>query len=57
MVELGEMLLSGAIRREESRGAHYRKDFPEEDNMSYQAHTLYRKGKEGIAIEFERSYE
>jgi succinate dehydrogenase/fumarate reductase flavoprotein subunit len=55
-VELGEMLLSGALRREESRGAHYRKDYPEQNDEEYDAHTLYRKEDGVLAIDFGRSY-
>ena len=55
-VELGEMLLAGALQREESRGAHYRKDFPEENDASYRAHTLYQRENDTNVIAFERSY-
>ncbi len=41
-IELAQILLLGAINRKESRGAHYREDFPQL-NEEYQSHTLYWK--------------
>ncbi|MDT7602896.1 MAG: L-aspartate oxidase [Acidobacteriota bacterium] len=35
-----------ALRREESRGAHYRVDFPQRDDAHWRAHTIIRKGAE-----------
>lgn len=39
MLELSRLVLKGALDREESRGAHYRKDFPDTDE-SYSEHTI-----------------
>lgn len=55
-LELGEMLLEGALLRKESRGAHYRADFPEQNDAQYDAHTCYRKEKDSLSLEFERNY-
>ncbi len=50
-IELGnvlgfaEMIVAGAINRKESRGAHFRKDFPKRDDVNWLKHTLvYRDG-------------
>lgn len=40
MLELSEIILVCAIRRNESRGAHFRSDIPQENNMKYKAHTI-----------------
>jgi L-aspartate oxidase len=40
-----------ALRREESRGAHYRVDFPARDDARWRAHTIIRKGAETSASE------
>ncbi|MCF6330136.1 MAG: FAD-dependent oxidoreductase [Sulfurimonas sp.] len=45
MLELSELILSGAIVREESRGAHFRSDFPQEDEK-FKMHTI--KDKNGV---------
>ncbi|QLC50091.1 FAD-dependent oxidoreductase [Methanolobus zinderi] len=40
MLELGHVIALGALVREESRGAHYRTDFPERDDENWLKHTL-----------------
>jgi len=38
-VELAETVIAGALAREESRGAHYRLDFPKRDDVNWLKHT------------------
>jgi succinate dehydrogenase / fumarate reductase flavoprotein subunit len=40
-LEIGEILLDSAIVRDESRGAHYKKEFPKEIDKLYKAHSTY----------------
>jgi succinate dehydrogenase / fumarate reductase flavoprotein subunit len=40
MVDLTEVITLGALRREETRGSHYRLDFPKRDDGSWLKHTL-----------------
>jgi succinate dehydrogenase / fumarate reductase flavoprotein subunit len=40
LVELAEAVLTAALAREESRGAHSRNDFPARDDQRYLKHTL-----------------
>jgi fumarate reductase flavoprotein subunit len=42
MVEVAEIIARSALAREESRGAHYRRDFREEDNRNSLRHTVAR---------------
>ena len=40
MLDLAEVIVLGALHREESRGAHFREDFPQRDDEKFLAHTL-----------------
>jgi succinate dehydrogenase / fumarate reductase, flavoprotein subunit len=58
-VELGHMLdfaafiVEGALARNESRGAHFRNDFPDRDDEKYLKHTMAYMKKDGnIDIEY-----
>jgi len=42
MLELAEVIALGALRREESRGAHSRRDFPDRDDGNWLKHTEAR---------------
>jgi L-aspartate oxidase len=51
--ELGELVARSALAREESRGSHYRSDFPYRDDEKFQRHSVVMKGKE-VAFEIKR---
>ena len=40
MLEMADCLVTGAVARTESRGAHSRLDFPERDDENWLRHTL-----------------
>jgi succinate dehydrogenase/fumarate reductase flavoprotein subunit len=42
IVEAARIAASSALEREESRGCHYRSDFPQEDNSRWLRHTVAR---------------
>ena len=42
-----EMILQAALRREESRGAHFREDFPVQDERNWRGHLQIRLSAEG----------
>ena len=57
-IELGHMLdyalfiVEGAINRKESRGAHYREDFPKRDDENYLKHTFGYLNDNEIKIKY-----
>ena len=48
MVEVAHTIALGALLREESRGAHFRKDFPKRDDEKFLRHTVARMGDDGL---------
>jgi succinate dehydrogenase / fumarate reductase, flavoprotein subunit len=47
LLHLAEAILVSAKAREESRGAHFREDFPERDDEKWLKHTLVQKTEKG----------
>jgi succinate dehydrogenase/fumarate reductase flavoprotein subunit len=43
----------GALAREESRGAHYRRDFPRTDNAHWLKNIIQQAGGDGLALRVE----
>ena len=49
MLDVAESIVHSALRREESRGAHQRTDFPARDDERFLAHSLVHRDADGIA--------
>ena len=55
MLDVAEAMVNAAVRREESRGAHQRTDFPARDDERFLAHSLiYRNTDGSIRVEYLR---
>ena len=52
LLDLAEVLVESALVREESRGAHFREDFPKRDDPHWLKHTLAYKVEEGIEFKY-----
>jgi fumarate reductase (CoM/CoB) subunit A len=50
MLKLGEIAARCALIREESRGSHYREDFPQQDDYNWRKHSLFWKEGENVQI-------
>ena len=53
MLDVAEAILLGALRREETRGSHYRTDFPVRDDQSWLKHTIQTWTEVGPRIVYE----
>ncbi|GAB4153177.1 MAG: succinate dehydrogenase/fumarate reductase flavoprotein subunit [Planctomycetota bacterium] len=51
-LDVAEALVAGALAREESRGSHFRTDFPTRDDKNWLKHTLARFTEEGAKLEY-----
>ncbi len=47
MLDVGGAIVESALRREESRGAHQRTDFPARDDERFLAHSLISRNDDG----------
>ena len=51
VMDLADIIAASALQREESRGAHYRSDFPLRDDVNWLKHTLAYQTQEGPRLE------
>ena len=52
VLSLAEVIVTGALARQESRGAHFRVDVPERDDEQFALHTIAIQEKEQLCIDF-----
>lgn len=52
LLDVAETIVAGAIAREESRGAHYRSDFPNRDDANWLKHTLAYRAPDGPRLTY-----
>ena len=51
LLEIAEVVVEGALAREESRGGHYREDFPTRDDERFLHHTMAYATPEGVRLD------
>jgi len=52
LLDLAEVTVVGALARQESRGAHYREDFPKRDDANWLKHTLAYRRPDRIELRY-----
>ncbi len=52
LLDLSESIIAGALAREESRGGHYREDYPTRDDVNFLRHTLVYDTPDGLQIRY-----
>ena len=52
MLEVAEVVVLGALARTESRGAHFRRDYPARDDKNWLKHTLAFPGADGPRLDY-----
>jgi fumarate reductase (CoM/CoB) subunit A len=49
---VGEMIVRSALLRKESRGAHYRRDFPQANDMNWKGNIFLKRSEDGMTVVF-----
>ncbi len=50
MLKMAEIIATMALARKESRGGHYRTDYPKRDDQEFLKHSLVYEGEDGLEI-------
>jgi succinate dehydrogenase / fumarate reductase flavoprotein subunit len=53
LLDVAEAIVTSALARQESRGAHYRSDFPKRDDAQWLKHTVARRTLQGPVLTYE----
>lgn len=51
-ISISEVIVKGALARKESRGSHFRLDYPKRDDAQFLKHTIATYSKDGISLSY-----
>ena len=52
LIDLAQVAVTGALARQESRGGHYREDFPTRDDEKFMKHTMAYSTPDGVRLDY-----
>ncbi|MEX0914215.1 MAG: FAD-binding protein, partial [Demequina sp.] len=52
LLDLSEVVIAGALARTESRGGHYREDFPDRNDDTFMMHTMAYATADGVRLDY-----
>ena len=52
LIDLAEATVSSALHRKESRGAHFREDYPKRDDINFLKHSLAYQTSSGVQLKY-----
>ena len=52
LIDLAEVVVAGALARKESRGGHYREDFPTRDDENFLVHTMAYAASGSVTLDY-----
>jgi len=52
LIDLAEVVVAGALARKESRGGHFREDYPTRDDENFMVHTMAYAASDGVKLDY-----
>jgi len=52
LLDLAEVVVAGALARKESRGGHFREDYPTRDDKNFMVHTMAYAASDGVKLDY-----